>query len=61
MAFVDGITLDLMLLDQIMNFLFFIDIILNFFTAFMDADFRIIDNHAVSEDYFCLYSILTVH
>jgi hypothetical protein len=36
MAFTDQQTIALILLDQAMNLLFFVDIILTFFTAYMD-------------------------
>jgi len=36
MAFMDKQTIDLILLDQILNLLFFVDIILTFFTSYLD-------------------------
>ena len=47
MAFIQNMTLDLILIDQIMNLLFFIDIILTFFAAYVDQDFNIVDDHHV--------------
>jgi hypothetical protein len=40
--------MSLMYLDTILNLLFFIDIVLNFFSAFYDPDFEIIDDIKVS-------------
>ena len=35
-------------MDTLMNLLFFVDIIINFFTAYYDSDFDIVDSQYVS-------------
>jgi hypothetical protein len=48
LAFPDIYTSGMMYMDQSMNVMFLVDIILNFFTAFFDEDYMIINDIKVS-------------
>ncbi len=39
------------IIDQIMNFMFFIDIILVFFSSYLDSDYNTVDEHKVFWNY----------
>lgn len=51
-AFPNLYTKEMQILDYFMNAIFFIEIILNFFTAYYDEDFIIIDTTKVSKCFF---------
>ncbi len=47
MAFVPDFDLTMTLCDGVMNILFLFDIIIIFFSAYADADYKVIDDHSV--------------
>ena len=50
-AFINTFVLGFTIADQIQNVIFFIDIIINFFSAYYDEDFVIIDDFKVRAIY----------
>jgi len=47
MAFIQESSSEMTLLEQLMNFFFLLDMILIFFSAFLDSDYNTIDSHKV--------------
>jgi hypothetical protein len=52
MAFIQESSSEMTLIELLMNFFFLLDMILIFFTAFLDSDFNIIDSHKVIMIYY---------
>lgn len=48
MAFVPDFDLNMTIFDGVMNILFLADVFVIFFSAYVDQDFKVIDDHAVS-------------
>lgn len=48
MAFVPDFDLNMTIFDGVMNILFLVDIFVIFFSAYVDQDFKVIDDHSVS-------------
>jgi len=53
LAFPDRYNYPVLIFDNFMNAFFFIDIFMNFFTAYYDEDFEIVDDYkAIFKNYF---------
>ena len=57
MAFVPDFDLNMTIFDGVMNILFFLDIFIIFFSAYVDQDYKVIDDHSVRIIYLNLNTI----